>query len=619
MNRLQRLAAIVRVLPRLGWMNLARAAMYRLQVRSGYFRRTLPIGSGYVGPFWQWSTQAPAPAPVDAHTRAWIGAQAEQVLGGTLMFYSSQAVAVGFPPRWQPEHHGAAGTDAMRHWSLGADATPGQDIKWVWEPSRFDGLLTLAAAMSAAPQARLADGIEQWMSAWVRDNPANAGANWQCAQETSLRLLHTVVADALMTDARVAQRSAALERFVREHCARIAATMHYATAQDNNHATSEAVALFVGGAWLGQGADAARWMARGRAHLERCVARLVMADGTFAQYSVNYHRLFLDTLCVAEWFRRRIGADAFSAALLERARAATDWLRHFVDASSGDAPNIGANDGARLLQIASPEYRDYRPSVQLAAALFWNARAYDAMAADRLCTWLGVARADALMPAIKSRLFDIGGYAVLVRNEVRAYLRVPRFRFRPSQADAMHVDVWFGSDNVMRDAGSFLYNTEPRWMAYFPGVEAHNTVQFDDRAQMPRLSRFLLGDWLTADLASMNAAADSVECAYTDRNGARHHRVVTLTESGVAVRDSISGFGHAVLRWRLAPATWIRTGATYASPLACVTIAADPPTSPAELTEAWESREYASRSALPMIALHVDAGPCTLNTFIERP
>ena len=34
------------------------------------------------------------------------------------------------------------------------------------------------------------------------------------------------------------------------HCARIMPTIRYAVAQNNNHGTSEAAALFIGGAWL---------------------------------------------------------------------------------------------------------------------------------------------------------------------------------------------------------------------------------------------------------------------------------------------------------------------------------------------------------------------------------
>jgi len=74
---------------------------------------------------------------------------------------------------------------------------------------------------------------------------------------------------------------------------------------------------------------------------------------------------------------------------------------------------------------------------------------------------------------------------VLRHGPAMALLRYPRFRFRPSQADALHLDFWVSGENWLRDAGSFSYNTEQRWLNYFPGTVAHNTIQFDGRDQMP--------------------------------------------------------------------------------------------------------------------------------------
>ena len=76
-------------------------------------------------------------------------------------------------------------------------------------------------------------------------------------------------------------------------------------------------------------------------------------------------------------------------------------------------------------------------------------------------------------------------------NAKHGYASLSRFRFRPSQADAMHVDLWVKDQNLLSDAGTYSYNTDARWLKYFPGTQSHNTVQFDDRDQMPRLGRFL--------------------------------------------------------------------------------------------------------------------------------
>src|SRR3546814_4964922 len=78
--------------------------------------------------------------------------------------------------------------------------------------------------------------------------------------------------------------------------------MSYAVAQANNHATSEAAALFIGGSWLAANGSRAgeSLVRRGRQHLEKQVARLVEEDGSFSQYSLNYHRVLLDTLSIVE-------------------------------------------------------------------------------------------------------------------------------------------------------------------------------------------------------------------------------------------------------------------------------------------------------------------------------
>src|SRR3546814_10496654 len=78
--------------------------------------------------------------------------------------------------------------------------------------------------------------------------------------------------------------------------------MAYAVAQANNHATSEAAALFIGGSWLAANGSRAgeSLVRRGRQHLEKQVARLVEEDGSFSQYSLNYHRVLLDTLSRSE-------------------------------------------------------------------------------------------------------------------------------------------------------------------------------------------------------------------------------------------------------------------------------------------------------------------------------
>ena len=200
-------------------------------------------------------------------------------------------------------------------------------------------------------------------------------------------------------------------------------------------------------------------------------------------------------------------------------------------------------------------------------------------------------------------------------------MRYPRFRFRPSQADALHLDLWITGENWIRDAGSFSYNTDAQWLGYFPGTAAHNTVQFDGRDQMPRLSRFLLGDWLKTDYLEplrTDQEKQSFAAGYTDRLRASHRRSVLLRSGKLEVTDQISGFREcAVLRWRLRPGDWTLDAETMAVSSAefCLRIASSVPVRRFEIVEGWESRYYLKKTPLPVLEIEVDQAAELVTTF----
>lgn len=611
----------------LGLRSVSRVASYRLLLKAGAYRRLLPEGAQLRGPFFEWSTaveELRVPDRVDALAWQQLG---ERVLRGELPVYSAQWSNFGFPPAWRRSY--ATGTElrATGHWSdIELFSLPGGDIKGYWEPARFDGLLLLAQAWITSRREDFRAGIECWLESWSLENPANRGIQWTCGQEASLRLLHLLTVAALLRRWAGVKPGGAFNELVAQHCARIAPTMLYAVGQDNNHGTSEAAALFAGGAFLGRHADkslqarARGWRDTGRGWLEERVARLVMPDGSFAQHSTNYHRLLLDTCSMAEFFRLEFALPRFSAAFLARCAQAVRWLQSLTDPTTGDAPNLGANDGARVFVLHRLPYRDFRPSIALAAGLLEGRCAYDAPEVHEPLRWLDLdtSRLVAGAPLATDIIWPNGGYARLQRSATWLLLRLPRYRFRPSQSDALHLDVWHASRNVLRDGGSYSYNTEARWLEYFSGVATHNTVQFDDRNQMPRLSRFLFGAWLSADMVEFDAAAGSVAASYTDYRGARHTRSVHVDAKGnCRVSDTVSGFKQrAVLRWRLPPTErGALSGYTWRGANMQLRLHSSIGFSRLDLIEGWEARYYGAMSSLPVLEAEVTAA-ATITTEI---
>jgi hypothetical protein len=205
--------------------------------------------------------------------------------------------------------------------------------------------------------------------------------------------------------------------------------------------------------------------------------------------------------------------------------------------------------------------------------------------------------------------FDSGGFVVLRHGDWRAVFRYPRYRFRPSHCDALHVDLWHLGRNVLRDGGSYSYNADEATRRSFAGPAAHNTIECDDRDPMPALGPFLRGEWLQAEGVGCGrdeSGAPTAEAAYTDWQGVRHRRWVRVDEGGLTVRDEIGGFREkAVLRWRLRPGEWVETEDGVRCGEYALEVRADVPIRRRALVEGWESRYYFEKTALPVLEVEV--------------
>lgn len=596
----ERLRRLVEVSLRIGLGNIARVLLYRIgfsKSRTEWTSRNscIPI-------LFRQSSLSAGPMLPEPH---W--------LSRVKHFGHAEFLAADQMPEWNRNpFNGVSVHDPARNWWEINDFDEARgDIKAIWEASRFGWVPVLAQESTRSGGASLAR-LNDWLVDWWMHNTPYKGVNWKCGQEASIRVMHLAAATLILDQ--VEDTEPALLDLVELHLRRIAPTIGYAIAQDNNHGTSEAAALFIGGSWLERNRrlSGRQWAKLGRKWLENRAAKLIASDGTFSQYSVNYHRVMLDTYSIAEIWRRKLGMPAFSPGLLVRLAAAEEWLRALVDPITGDAPNLGANDGARLLPLTDTDYRDFRQSVQLASMLFLGRRAYSSSASsDAMLDELGILNAGRdVSPPIGTRQFDQGGIARLARSGLVVFMRYPRFRFRPSQADALHVDLWRNSENLLRDGGSYSY-ADAKWHYYFSGTESHNTVQFDDRDQMPRLGRFIFGDWLETDVIEpLKEGLNSVSfgAGYRDRKGASHLRRVCLLDDALRVEDEVAGFRRrAVLRWRLTPEiAWRLDGNAVVGGGHGLSVTADVPVRRIELVEGWESRYYMLKTPLQVLEVEVD-------------
>ena len=486
------------------------------------------------------------------------------------------------------------------------------DIKGVWELSRFNWLIELSVEGDARK-------INNLLADWCTKNPPFKGVNWLCGQEASLRVLNLAFAARFLAQADSPEK--ALESLCEVHLNRIESTLSYAIAQDNNHAISEAAALYVGGIWLShkqsRNMEAIRWAKKGRKVLEERVRRLILDDGSFSMYSTNYHRCILDILSFVEIWRIDFDDECFSDIFYQKSQAATHWLYELVSEKSGGVPLLGTNDGTMLFATSQDNFSDYRPSVQLSSVIFFKKCAWSSVEADSKLKLFNIARPKGIIAEQGSAHFPKGGYFLLrsPSENVLALMSYPRYDFRPSQADPLHVDLWVDGVNLLCDGGSFSYNVDAQTSDYFCGIQSHNTVQFDNYQPMPRISRFLFGDWLQASDIRYDASKRAASASYVDRYGAKHSRKITLHEKKFVIEDTIEGFkDKAILRWRLVSKPWIVTenGVEYENHRICVDCCASNHQD-LRLSKGAVSRHYYCEETIPVLEVEIHT-PTTITT-----
>ncbi|MFC3272183.1 heparinase II/III-family protein [Pseudidiomarina halophila] len=602
----------LKTLGRLGLANLFRVAWYRFSIRMG------------LSPVHKLKAEVPH-APfltlshdISSHTSIVIRYEVDDE---KIELFGSETYSLRrtHPPDWfeSPFTNDKANEQCKNWWEISDFDTSVGDIKQLWELSRFDWVLKLVqlARVHAVDDPSRSSEYEQqlnsWLADWIQHNPPYTGVNWKCGQEASIRVMHLICGAKISGS--LSQPPSGLLNLIELHLQRIAPTMSYAVAQDNNHGTSEAAALFVGGSFLAAHGSKAgsKWARKGRKWLENRAAYLIATDGSFSQYSINYHRMMLDTLSFSETARGWFGAPKFTSTFYSRALAATNWLAGMTDGTTGDVPNLGANDGARLFPLTNTDYRDYRPSLVWAYKVFADASPMkhfmNAEESEAVLFWLDLPPAEKEIEIPRNMHAEKGGFVAMRCGKARVIVNYPRFQFRPSQNDLLHVDLWVDSENLLRDAGSYSYNCEEPWQSYFPSTAAHNTVQFDERDQMPRISRFLLGAWPKAKGAEFEVSKDALvqkfRCSYKDYLGAIHHRKVELNAYRLVIRDIVSGFKQkAVARYRLSPERdWKCSDNVVSDGRHTLTFEADVSIDSIRIVDGWESRYYFHKSKVPVV------------------
>ena len=483
----------------------------------------------------------------------------DSILNGKIRYYSYHDIEFEGLPNWFANpFNDTTIKQKDEHWSRIRDFNYKLgDIKNLWELSRFNWLGTLACAYKFSKKDKYLNHMNILTEDWTGENHLNSGPNWKCGQEASIRAINIFLANEIISPNK---NSDDLINLIKVHIDRINPTTFYAKAQNNNHGISEGVALYVLGYFIWKELRIKKYFSihkKGLKLIEDRVNKLILDDGTFAQYSIVYHRMVIDILSFAELFRKKWDLYPFSNLFYFKSNLAIEWYSEMIDFETGNAPNIGGNDGTYLFNYDQKDYRDFRPSLSFASSVF-NIPIDNIIKSDHCLMTIFSLNSKFIKKESKlSKEYSLGGLKKLVRLRGKAILRIPKYYFRPSHSDALHLDIWQDGINWIRDSGSFSYALTYTEQKNFSGTKGHSTIEFDGEDQMPKISRFLYGNWLNPFKESFDDKKNIMGAGYKDQRGNSHFRDVKEIDNGWEIIDQVEGQCKSVIsRWILKPGQW---------------------------------------------------------------
>lgn len=500
------------------WLRLARSMGFRyiyfrvdyeLKRRSGLLKNAYPTQPSFQS--WitlaEWRVAAPA---FFFHSRkelqksefsTALKAKAKRILDGETQFFQGEWKNMD-EHDWLTNPSTGHKYNVDNHWTEIPDFNPTfGDIKYVWERSRFSFLQTILR-YDAQSGKNSSEWVFSQIESWIEHNPINQGPNYRCSQETSLRVFNWTLALYFYrySNSLTEDRFQKILFHIYWQLKHVRSNINFSRiAVRNNHAITETLALYSGGLLFPFFEEAKEWKNSGKIWFEEEIAYQVYEDGTYLQFSFNYHRVVTQLLTWALSLADH-HKEKFADVVYQRAYASLNVLLHSQDPISGQLPNYGANDGSLFFQWNDEKFRDYRPSLDTLHYLLTSVTLYDSAFEDR--QWFGLRNGMKLFTPItvKEGVFSFpkGGLYGFRNKELLVWINCVNYKDRPSQADALHLDVWYKGRNLLRDGGSYRYNANADIVNYFFGTESHNTVRIDNRDQMEKGPRFIWLDWSEA-------------------------------------------------------------------------------------------------------------------------
>ena len=554
---LQKLKRIINLISNMGMRYVFFRVSYIVKSKVGWHKKVFPINpdSKEFITVEQWKENLP---PFFFYGKKIKGLEARKtkklvdsvrsIKEGEYLFFNKEKINLGKSYNWTTNPLTGFIYDINKHWSEIHDiSSEAGDIKYVWEKARFSFLYDLIRYDFHTKEDQ-SEFVLTEIETFIDKNPINQGPNYKCSQEISLRVLNWTFALYYYKDSNflTSDLFVKIMNSIYWQIHHVYHNIHFSRISvRNNHSITETLMLYLSNKLFPFIPETKKWSAKGKKWFEQEIAYQIYEDGTFLQFSMNYHRVVVQLLTWGIQLAK-LNGDTFDKVVYKRAQKSLDFLDACIDSVSGELPNYGSNDGALFFKLTNDDYRVYRSQLDDLRAVI-NGYIYFG---SNSSLWYGIQpkqKKQAALPEISE--FTKGGYYIIQEGNTKTFIRCGAYKDRPYQSDNLHIDIWIDGKNVLRDNGSYQYNTSKELINYFNGSEGHNTISVDGKDQMLKGDRFIWNYWVKYAKANLIESQNKFVFKgeikgfkHLDSN-ILHQRIVTKSKglNEWIVKDIISG------------------------------------------------------------------------------
>ena len=426
------------------------------------------------------------------------------------------------------------------------------EIKRIWEINRLQFLIPLAADAALRSDSAGRELVIGIILSWMKGNAPYRGINWSSGIELALRVISVTVALSIVgIDQLSDTQQARLSQFFAAHAFWIARfpSLHSSA---NNHLIAELAGLIAAAVTAPDILNAARLGDDSLRKLLEEITRQILPDGVGAEQAPSYSAFAIE-LCLVALLVAGKPVEQIPEVARDRLFAWAEMICWMMD-KNGRIPAIGDCDDCRVIALTqTPELR-YVASIVAAVSGFIGHPELAPPARDMHLRDIFFQSPSAPgVPPKGMRTWPMGGYTVIrggtatpfvfmMDHGPLGYLSIAAH----GHADALAIWLSVGAQQVIIDAGTYLYHSSRVWRERFRSTPLHNTLTIAGSSSSQSAGPF---NWSSKANASLvTATSEPNPCLVTEHDGylaefgVRHRRTVQLLDDReIAVTDELSG------------------------------------------------------------------------------